>query len=144
MFQINPDKHVLFDASVIVAAFNKLDPNHQKALGYIQTMPRDRIVLLPAHGLFEFMAAISRGREVLKTPYLSFEKDKLRIPFDNIHITQQLANEARDQELLTTFKTLKGGDLIYACIAKIYSLPLVTFDHGFRPYKSKIEVEILE
>jgi len=142
MLIIDPNKYILFDASVLVAAFNKLDKHHQKASDYIKALQTDKKILLPAQCLFEIQAAASRRIKALS--YLSFEKDKLRIPFDNIAITQQLADKARDQGLFSIFGTLKGGDLIYACIAKIYSLPFVTFDRNdFEPYKNEIEIIIL-
>lgn len=139
---IDPTKHILVDANVLIGAFNKLDDLHEKSMSFFSNLNKNKQIILPAHTLFEFMSSIHRQ---LKNgqPYLSFDKDALQIPFDVIHITQQLANECRDKNLFKLFNTLRGGDLIYACIAKIYSLEFVTSDPDFKPYEKEIKIIFL-
>ena len=42
--------------------------------------------------------------------------------------------------LFERFVRLRGGDLIYACIAKLEDIGFVTFDHDFAPYASEIHI----
>ena len=63
MFKVDTKKHILFDASFIVALFNKLDSDHKKALDYIEKMPKNKKALLSTHCLFEIMAAVSRRKK---------------------------------------------------------------------------------
>lgn len=139
---IDPNRHILVDTNVLTGAFNKLDNLHKKSITFFNKLDKNKQVILPAHSLFEFISSIHR-RLKNDQPYLSFDKDELRIPFDTIYITQQLANECRDKKLFELFNTLRGGDLIYACIAKLYSLEFVTFDLDFKPYEKEIKITFL-
>lgn len=142
LITIDSNRHILVDASVLVAAFNKSDSNHNKALFFLKNIDSKKRVILPAHTLFEMMAAINRRRN--SQSYLGFEKGELELPFDTIHITQQVADRCRDAELFELFRTLRGGDLIYACIAKLYSLTLVTLDNkDFAPYQNELKLILL-
>src|SRR5262249_35214890 len=42
--------------------------------------------------------------------------------------------------LYDIFSQLKGADLLYACIAKVEGIPLVTHDAGFDKYKSELTI----
>ena len=43
-------------------------------------------------------------------------------------------------DLPNLFEHLKGADLVYACVAKVEKIPLVTCDEHFEQYSAEIEV----
>jgi len=56
------------------------------------------------------------------------------------HITQKFLAKVERQNLYDKFEHLRGADLLYACIAMIENLPLVTHDNGFDRYGSDIKL----
>jgi hypothetical protein len=45
-----------------------------------------------------------------------------------------------DLGLYDKFSTLRGADLLYACIARVENIPLVTHDSDFSPYSKELEL----
>lgn len=45
-----------------------------------------------------------------------------------------------EQNLYDLFLNLKGADLVYACIAKSESIPLVTHDKQFNQYSKELQL----
>ena len=57
-----------------------------------------------------------------------------------LEITHELVRDSALQELTERFASLRGADLIYACLAKLRDLPLVTTDNDFDNYQSDIKI----
>lgn len=45
-----------------------------------------------------------------------------------------------EKKLFSLFDSLKGGDLIFACIAKLFGYILVTCDKDYKKYRTKINI----
>ena len=43
-------------------------------------------------------------------------------------------------KLFDLFRRLKGGDLVYACVAKVLDCPLLTLDGDFDAYGNAISI----
>lgn len=126
---------LLADASFLISAIRSCDPNHLSSYAYISEHS-DAIWLIPAIAYFEYQAAQSRiereGKGAYREIYIPNQKI---LPIDHAII-----RESVNRNLANVFTRLKGADLIYACIAVIKDVPLVTLDSHFEQYRDKITV----
>ena len=92
--------------------------------------------IIPAIAYFEYQAAQSRLRKEGEGAYR-----ELYIPNWEVYdISLALIRKAAELDLMNLFEKLRGADLIYACIAKIEQIPLVTCDRHFGQYAGEIQV----
>jgi hypothetical protein len=94
--------------------------------------------IYPASAVFELQASISRahreGRKMLRDFYVVSENSVV-YPID-----QDLIYRCADLFDKPGFSNLRGGDLIFACIAHLEDAYLVTLDRGFGAVSSQIRV----
>lgn len=91
---------------------------------------------MPTIAYFEYQAAQSRLKREGKKAYR-----ELYIPnLETYDISMSMIRRTAELDLENLFEKLRGADLIYACIAKIEELPLVTCDPHFEKYRHEIEV----
>lgn len=113
------------DASVLMGAVNSADVNHVACYSFFKNHEDDTFVI-PTLAYFEFQAAQSRMRREGRTAIR-----KLYIPnVKTYEMTQATIRRASELELPDKLSALRGADLVYACIAAIEGLPLVTNDRG--------------
>lgn len=94
--------------------------------------------ILPAVGYFELQASISRrsreGDTILREFYILGEHEQTYpIDLDLIRRSNELVKESG-------FNKLRGGDLMFACIAHLEDAWLVTLDKGFAAVADKVKV----
>jgi hypothetical protein len=94
--------------------------------------------IYPTSAVFELQASISRakreGRNILRDFYVVGENSVV-YPID-----QDLIYRCADLFDKAGFSNLRGGDLIFACIAYLEDAYLVTLDRGFSTVSSQIRV----
>jgi predicted nucleic acid-binding protein len=122
---------IVLDNSVLYAAVSSKDINHQRASSYLKNNS-GMTKVLPALAYFEYQATLSRNGFNYRGVYI----ESVEI-FD---ITREFAAKCAKQKLFDKFPKLKGADLIYACVAKILDIPLLTLDKDFDPYQNQITV----
>jgi hypothetical protein len=54
------------------------------------------------------------------------------------HVTKKFLAKVYRFGLYDKFRSLRGADLLYACIARVEDIPLVTHDKDFDPYQEEI------
>jgi predicted nucleic acid-binding protein len=91
--------------------------------------------------MFEYQATQSRkyresrpGKKVFREAPLFVDKCEL------FQITTEFLWTVSEQKLYDLFLNLKGADLVYACIAKAESIPLVTHDKQFNQYSNDLNL----
>jgi predicted nucleic acid-binding protein len=128
------DRYVI-DASVLVGAVNSVDVNHVACYGFFMNHEDDTFVI-PTLAYFEFQAAQSRirreGRNAIRELYIPNA--------ETYEITQATLRRASQLELPDKLSALRGADLVYACVAALEGLPLVTNDRGFRAIEGHVRV----
>jgi predicted nucleic acid-binding protein len=95
--------------------------------------------VIPPMALFEFHSAQSRRNKIENVHDEHFRE----LHWPNVRyyeITQLFAHKAWDLDLYNKFENLGGTDLIYACIAKVEAIPLVTRDSDFLLYSDEIVI----
>lgn len=94
--------------------------------------------ILPGLAFFELQASISRklreGDQILREFYILGDTEVV-YPID-----LNLARKANELIKQSGFDTLRGADLIFACIAKLENAWLVTLDKGFKSVADKIKL----
>lgn len=131
------------DASVLTSIVNSDDVHHLPCYSFFRNHHDDDTAMWIIPGLifFEFQAAQSRryrekrpGKPVFRFAPLFVKKCQL------YHVTQKFLHRVHELELYDLFNHLKGADLLYACIAKVEGIPLVTHDKQFTQYRSELEL----
>jgi len=101
-------------------------------------LPGPYFNIYPAIAVFELQASISRihreGRKRLRDFYIVSENSTV-YPIDH-ELIQRCSHLFEKQE----FSTLRGADLIFACIASVEDAYLITLDSGFSTVASQIRV----
>lgn len=129
------------DASVLTSIVNSDDVEHFSCYSFFQNLhDNDKAIwVVPGLIFFEFQAAQSRrykelhpGQTIFRGAPLFHENTQL------YHVTDQFLAQTYELKLYDKFSSLKGADLLYACIAKIEGIPLVTHDKHFDPYGGEI------
>lgn len=94
--------------------------------------------IYPSIAVFELQASISRmhreGRKILRDFYIVSENSMV-YPID-----QELIYRCEKLFYAPGFSSLRGADLIFACLAKLEDAYLVTLDKGFEAVASEIRV----
>ncbi len=139
-----PPRYVL-DASVLVSIVNSDDVQHFSCYSFFRNLDDGEKArwVIPGSLVFEFQAAQSRrhreGRpqpeyEVFRHSPLNYENTEL------YPITKTFLKKVYGMDLYNMFSRLRGGDLLYACIAYVEDIPLVTHDPDFDPYNDKLRL----
>jgi predicted nucleic acid-binding protein len=124
----------VLDASMLGAVVNMDDPSHQDSYWYFKELHDADAATWVVPGLifFEMQAMRARrhrerrdGSPIYRNLPLYFENTEL------YEVTQPFLQKVWEMDLYIKFGTLKGADLLYACIAHVENIPLVTQDHDF-------------
>ena len=126
-------KQFITDASFLISAIHSNDSNHDACYTFYKEN-EDSEWIIPALAYFEYQATQSRLEREGRKAYR-----ELYIPNPKIYpITHELIKKVAELELSLVFGGLRGADLIYACIAKIEEVPLITCDFHFTNYQTEI------
>ena len=136
------NRYVL-DASVLASIVNSDDADHLCSYQFFRTLHEEDAATWVVPGLifFEFQATQSR-RYRERRPGKSVYRDAplFETNTELFEITSKFLVSVWEAQLYDRFANLKGADLLYACIAKVEGLPLVTHDRQFNQYGSVIEI----
>ena len=127
----------LIDASVIHGLANTKDRHHSVCKEFFEENANEQFHF-SVHSFFEVHAARLRrirGRDFVGLPGQFKLRNQILHILDN-----NFYKECKRRDLFSVFDGLKGSDLIYACLAKIRGLTLVTCDEDFNPYADEIGV----
>jgi predicted nucleic acid-binding protein len=126
---------LVVDASFLISAIRSCDVNHQQCFQFFSE--HENVTwIIPTIAYFEYQAAQSRLRREGKEAYR-----ELYIPnFKVYELTHDFIKQVAEMDLPNLFEHLKGADLVYACVAKVEKIPLVTCDGHFEQYFAEIEV----
>ena len=134
-------KRYALDANVLVSIVNSDDPEHLSCYSFFRSLDDDDTALWVVPGLifFEFQAAQSRryrerrpGHNVFRGAPLHYENTEI------YHVTKRFLMKVDKLNLYNRFSLLRGQDLLYACIARVEGIPLVTHDKDFSPYSKHL------
>lgn len=136
------EKYII-DASVFVAILNKNEPKHQACMDFLlnlhlrYTSKKDVQAFQPIHSLIE--ATIShqrrkRGGKVEPIDPMNIKGLKL------YSIDEDFLRKVEHQNLYDIFNVLRSSDAIYAMIAYLEDMTLVTLDSDFEKVSEKIRV----
>jgi len=133
----------LLDASVLVGIVNSDDPLHQPCYSFFRNLyDEDAAVwVVPGIIFFEFQATQSRrARERGQTGSIYRHAPLFENNTELYEISPDFLGRVWDAELYTRFDRLRGADLLYACIAFLEGIPLVTHDSDFDPYSGILSI----
>jgi predicted nucleic acid-binding protein len=127
-------ERLLVDACFLTSLIRSTDANHDRATAfYHQHLGATWVVATLAY--FEFQAAQSRSGHTYREMYVS--------NLEVFELTLEFARRCAQQQVFNKFLKLRGADLVYACIAKVEGIPLVTFDKAFDFYRGEIQLHLL-
>jgi predicted nucleic acid-binding protein len=133
-------KRYVLDASVLASIVNSDDSEHFSCYSFFRNLHDEDAATWVVPGLifFEFQATQSRrNREKRKS---SSDPHRLAPLFETncelYNVTPPFLKKVWDMGLYDKFSGLKGADLLYACIAKVEAIPLVTHDGHFDRYSA--------
>jgi predicted nucleic acid-binding protein len=136
-------QRLALDASVLTSIVNSDDVHHIPCYSYfVKHHEADTAQwVIPGLIIFEYQATQSRryrerrpGKPVFRFAPLYVDKCQL------YHITQKFLHTVDELKLYDLFNHLKGADLLYACIAKVEDIPLVTHDKQFNQYRNDLRL----
>ena len=91
--------------------------------------------------LFEFNATQSRRYREKRPGLPVFRNAPLFITNTELYeVTEAFLVKAWELGLYDIFSQLRGADLLYACIARVEGIPLVTHDADFDQYCNEIQL----
>ncbi|MEO6110678.1 MAG: PIN domain-containing protein [Nitrospiraceae bacterium] len=131
------------DANVLNSIVNSDDAQHFSCYSFFRNLDDDDEARWVVPGLifFEFQATqskLSRKRRTRDKVYrwapLHYENTEL------YHVTKKFLIKVHELDLYNKFSLLNGADLLYACIAYVEGIPLVTHDKDFAPYSKELTV----
>ena len=123
------------DASFLVSAIRSCNVHHVACYSFFHNHETATWVV-PTIAYFEYQDSQSRLKREGKKAYRELYIPNLEI----VEISNDLIQKTVDMDLITRFESLRGADLIYACIAKINEMPLVTCDQHFDKYRNEITI----
>ena len=134
---------LVLDACVLTSIVNSDDVFHDRCYRFFRRHhDQDSVTwVVPGLVVFEYQATQSRryrearpGKKVFREAPLFVDKCEL------FQITTEFLWKVSEQKLYDLFLNLKGADLVYACIAKAESIPLVTHDKQFNQYSKELQL----
>jgi predicted nucleic acid-binding protein len=136
-------RRLVLDASMMGAVLNMDEPAHQESYSYFRNLHDADAVLWVVPGLLFFEVQAIRARRFRKGTDTSPIYQRIPLFEENCEIYEITADFLRrvwELDLYRKFGTLKGADLLYACIAFVEQLPLVTLDRDFDRHRDLIEI----
>lgn len=130
-------KKYLIDACILCGLANTKDMHHQKCKSFFKKYSKAEL-FFPIHCLFE--ANATRLKRIKQGDFLGLPGKYTLKNKKFIDIDREFFNHCQRKNLFSKFSTLKGSDLIYACIAEIGNYILVTCDNHFNNYANKINI----
>ena len=136
-------RRLALDASVLTSIVNSDDVFHWPCYRFFREHhdADTAIWVIPSLIMFEYQATQSRryrqlhpGKKVFRYAPLFVDKCEL---YD---ISQEFLWKIDDLSLYDLFGHLRGADLVYACIAKVERIPLVTHDKQFWQYEKELDL----
>ena len=124
----------VLDASMLGAVINMDDPSHQDSYWYFKELHDADAATWVVPGLifFEMQAMRARRHRERRDGLPMYLNLPLYIENTELYeVTQPFLQKVWELDLYIKFGTLKGSDLLYACIAHVEDIPLVTLDHDF-------------
>jgi predicted nucleic acid-binding protein len=138
---MSPKRRLVLDVSVLAAVVNSDEGEHLPAYSYFKDCNDQTTWVVPGLAFFEFQAAQSRRHRNRRPGHPPFRQAPLYYENCEIyHVTPEFLKRVWELELYDRFSNLKGADLLYACIARVEGIPLVTHDADFNRYASEIEI----
>ena len=131
------------DASVLTSIVNSDDAEHFSCYSFFRNLHDEdaAIGVVPGLIFFEFQAAQSRRYKERRPGKPVYREAPLFVTNTEIYeVTQPFLICVNELDLYNRFNHLKGADLLYACIAKVENIPLVTHDSNFDKYAKDIEI----
>lgn len=131
------------DASVLAGIVNSDDPLHFSCYSFFRNLYDEDLATWVVPGLifFEFQATQSRRSRERRDERAAFRYAPLFEENCEIYdVTPDFLRAVHEADLYDLFECLKGADLLYACIARVESIPLVTHDKDFDRYSDEIEI----
>lgn len=136
-------ERVVLDASVITSVVNSDDAFHQPCYQYFRDRhdAGDVIWVIPGLIMFEFQATQSRRYRERRPGQPVYRDSPLYVDQCEVfQVTKDFLWAVSEAKLYDLFAQLRGADLLYACIAKLERIPLVTHDKGFERYASELKL----
>jgi len=134
-------KRYALDANVLASIVNSDDDEHFNCYSFFRNLHDDdkAIWVVPGLIFFEFQATQSKRNKRHRPGYSVFRHAPLFYENTELyHVTKKFLAKVYQLGLYDKFNSLKGADLLYACIAKIEGIPLVTHDKDFDLYSEEI------
>ena len=133
----------VLDASVMAAVINMDDPERQSCYWFFQNLhDADRVTwVVPGLIFFELQAVRARRKRDRVEDRQPYGRIPLYMENSELYeVTNAFLKRVWDLDLYNVFLSLKGADLLYACIAKVENIPLVTHDKDFDQYEGTIQI----
>ncbi|MFC1749452.1 type II toxin-antitoxin system VapC family toxin [Pseudomonadota bacterium] len=133
----------ILDACVLASIVNSDDAEHFSCYSFFKNLhDEDKAVwVVPGLIFFEFQATQSRRYRELRPDHEVYRSAPLfKTNTELYQVGEEFLNKVWDFGLYNKFSHLRGADLLYACIAYVEKLPLVTHDGHFDRYKGEIEI----
>jgi predicted nucleic acid-binding protein len=129
------------DASVLASIVNSDDVEHFSCYSFFRNLNDDDKALWVVPGLivFEFQATQSKRYRKRRPRQPVFRHSPLHYENTELYaINRKFLDKVYKLDLYDKFSTLRGADLLYACIARVENIPLVTHDSDFDPYSKEV------
>lgn len=136
-------RRYVLDASIMGAVLNMDDPTHQESYWFFKNLHDADAATWVVPGLlfFELQAIRARRFREKKDASPIYQRIPLFIENTELYeVTAPFLKRVWDLDLYRKFDTLKGADLLYACIAHVEQIPLVTQDTDFDRHRELIEI----
>jgi predicted nucleic acid-binding protein len=136
-------KRYVLDTNVLVSIVNSDDTEHFSCYSFFQNLHNDdkAIWVVPGVIFFEFQATQSRRYRERRPSHPVFRNAPLFYTNTELyHVTKKFLNQVYELGLYDVFNSLRGADLLYACIARVENLPLVTHDKEFGLYSKELTI----
>ncbi len=129
---------IMIDSNVIVDTFDQRSDNYEASLKFMNRIVEKRILfLMPMHGWFEIkcnLAKIEKARGIIP-PFFNGQQ---AMPIEFLHIDDNFINKYSEIEL----PFIKSKDHIFLVVAKLNSLPLITWDIQMTKIGREVKIDI--
>ena len=134
-------KRYALDANVLASIVNSDDAEHFSCYSFFRNLDDDDKArwIVPGLIFFEFQATQSRRYRIRQPRRPAFRRSPLHYENTELyHVTKKFLTKVYELDLYEKFSLLRGADLLYACIARVGNIPLVTHDSDFDPYENDL------
>lgn len=136
-------RRYVLDASLMGAVLNMDDPAHQESYWFFKNLHDTDGATWVVPGLIFFELQAIRARRFREHADASPVYQRIPLFMENTElyeVTESFLKKVWDLDLYRKFNTLKGADLLYACIAHVERIPLVTQDRDFERHRDLIDI----